>query len=79
MKTNNAGGVGGGGGGANIGLSSIAAITKLDKTNFHEWREDIEIELKIRKLYKAITEVEVDEMIDLQARRIILETMDKDH
>lgn len=63
----------------NEGLGSIALITMLDKTNYQDWREDIEIELKLRKLHVAIMTEVVDEEIELKARRIILETMDKEH
>lgn len=59
-------------------LGQLTSITKLDKTNYKDWKEDIEIELKLRGIHKAIQN-EVDELIDLQARRILLETMDKDH
>lgn len=62
-----------------ISLGNISNITKLDRTNYKNWVEDIEIELKLRRVHKAVVEDNVDEMIDLQARRIILETMDKDH
>lgn len=60
-------------------LGNITAITKLNKTNYKDWLEDIEIELKLRGVYKAIETADVEEMIELQARRIILETMDKEH
>ena len=60
-------------------LGNIATVTKLDKTNYKDWVEEIEIELKLRSVYKALTDDNVDEMTDLQARRIILETMDKEH
>lgn len=60
-------------------LGNISTITKLTKTNYKDWSEEIEIELKLRGVYKAVVEPHVDEMVDLQARRIILETMDKEH
>lgn len=60
------------------GLGSVAAITKLDKTNYQDWK-DVEIELKLRGLYRAVESEDVDEITDLKARRIIFETMDKDH
>ena len=60
-------------------LGQLSTITKSNKKNFRNWSDHIEIELKLRGIYKAITEEDVDEISDLKARRIHLETMDPDH
>lgn len=60
-------------------VGSLSSVTKLNKKNFHEWFEDIEIELKLRGLEQAMTVENVDEVTDLLARRILLETMDSEH
>lgn len=44
----------------------LSTITKLNKSNFKSWAEDIEIELKLRSIGKVITDNEMmnTQMVD---------------
>lgn len=62
----------------NMGIATTN-IQKLNGNNFLPWKRQVTILLKLRKLEKALTEDEVDEITDMQAVLILLETMDDSH
>lgn len=53
-------------------------VPKLNKNDYQNWREMIGIILKLRGLGQALV-TEVDEITDLQARLVLLGTMDESH
>lgn len=59
-------------------VGNTTNIPKLDGKKFQSWKEMIDIILRLRGLGGALTR-EVDELIDLQARLLLLETMDESH
>lgn len=62
------------------GMSPIANIPKLDGTNFQSWYELVGIVLELKGLSRAIKLDEgVETRVDLQARLIILESMNESH
>jgi len=57
----------------------VSGITKLNGRNFRTWKEMISILLRLRGISKAVSDDDVDEMIDLQAKLALLEAMDESH
>lgn len=54
-------------------------LPKLDGKNFQSWFELISIALELKGLKKAIEENEADDRTNLQAKFILLESMDESH
>lgn len=60
-------------------MITTANLPKLDGSNFASWSDMITIHLKLRGLADATTNDVVDEIVDLQAKLVLLETMDESH
>lgn len=58
-------------------MSSSSNLPRLDGKNFQSWLEMISIALKLRGLKRAIESEDADEISDLSAKLILLETMDE--
>lgn len=62
--------------GQNLSTNKIPLLTK---NNYQSWRDMIELFLEIKGLKVALLSSSVDAMIDMNARLILMETMDESH
>lgn len=60
-------------------LINTNSIQKLIGQNFLPWKRQVVIVLKLKGLEDALTKEDPDEIIDMQAILILLETMDNSH
>ena len=66
-------------GGSSSGLTSTVNLPKLDGTNYLSWIELVKIVLELRDLKSAIEGDDVDQVTDLQAELVLLESMNESH
>ena len=60
-------------------VGPVSSLPKLDGKNFQSWKELVELVLTLRGLVKAVKKDDVDETSNLQAKLILLESMDESH
>lgn len=58
---------------------SLASLTKLNGSNYYSWVETVGMALELRGLKQAMVSDEVEPTVGLQARFILLESMDENH
>lgn len=60
-------------------MGSTANIPKLTSTTYQSWLEMVSIYLQLKGWSKALSSEGVDEIMDLQCKLVLLETMDESH